>query len=105
MNGKPPMSQSQLVEKVYAMTLEIEEAAQLSDWRRAASVTDERSPLLHRIDAAQDAASLELIQRIRALDVARLETARTAQSELSQEYHAAVAGMSAARQYQSMLRY
>jgi flagellar protein FliT len=105
MNDTPHMSQSQLVEHVYAMTLEIEEAAQLSDWRRAASISGERSPLLHSITVAQEPASLELIARIRALDAARIEAARVAQTELTQEYQAAVANMNAARQYQAVARY
>ncbi|WP_322010899.1 flagellar protein FliT [Paraburkholderia sp. J12] len=105
MNANAQMNQAQLVERVYAMTLEIEEAVQLSDWRRASRLTSERSPLLHSIAVGQEPASLELIRRIRALDIARLDAARTAQTELSQEYHAAVAGMNAARQYQSMARY
>jgi flagellar protein FliT len=105
MNESPQMSQSQLVERVYAMTLEIEHAAQLSDWRRAASLSDERSPLLHSITALQEPASLELIARIRALDAARIDAARVAQTELTQEYQAAVANMKAARQYQTMARY
>lgn len=105
MTNTAHMSQSQLVERVYAMTLEIEEAAQLSDWQRAARITDERSPLLHRIAAPQNPAALELIRRIVALDSARLETARAAQAELAQEYHAAIANTNAARQYQTMARY
>lgn len=104
MDDTAHMSQSNLVERVYAITLEIEEAAQISDWRRAACLTDERSPLLHSIGATQEPVSLELIQRIRALDAARLETARVVQTELTQEYHAAVRSMNAARQYQTIAR-
>jgi flagellar protein FliT len=98
------MDQQQLVESVLALTLEIDEAAELSDWQRAAQLTNERSPLLHSISAPQDPSALALIRQIQLLDAARLQSASIAQTELSAEYHTAVGNIKAARQYQRVAR-
>lgn len=92
--------QAQLVERVFALTLEIDEAALLFDWQRAARLTGERSPLLRAITTPQEPAALALIRRIQSMDTARLEQARIAQAELAAEYRGAMANANAARQYQ-----
>jgi flagellar protein FliT len=103
-DARQRMNQQQLVESVFALTLEIDEAAELSDWQRAAQLTNDRSPLLHAITAPQDPSALELIRKIQVLDAARLNTATIAQTELSAEYHTAVGNIKAARQYQRVAR-
>jgi flagellar protein FliT len=96
--------QTQLVTQVYELTLEIEAAAQLSDWQRAARLASERSPMLHAISATQALPSLALIRRIQTLDAVRLAEARAAQAELAAEYRTAIAAVGAARQYQQVSR-
>jgi flagellar protein FliT len=96
--------QTQLVTQVYELTLEIDTAAQLSDWQRAARLASERSPMLHAISATESPPSLALIRRIQALDAVRLAEARVAREELDAEYRAAVAAVGAARQYQQVAR-
>jgi flagellar protein FliT len=96
--------QTQLVTQVYDLTLEIETAAQLSDWQRAARLARERSPMLHAISATQAPQSLALIRRIQTLDAVRLAKARVTQEELAAEYRTAIAAVGAARQYQQVGR-
>jgi flagellar protein FliT len=100
MNQTPQRTnQKELVERVFALTREIDEAAELSDWRRAARLTEERSPLLHAITAQQEPAALALIRQIQDRDAARLHEAAVARTELTAEYRAAIGGVKAATQY------
>ncbi|WP_322103807.1 flagellar protein FliT [Paraburkholderia sp. J41] len=98
-------TQLQRVERVLALTVEIEEAAALSDWERAARVTEERSPLLRSIAATDDPAILARIRRIQDLDAARLRDAHLAQSQLSAEFGGAVSNIRAASLYQRVARF
>ncbi|WP_027793039.1 hypothetical protein [Paraburkholderia acidipaludis] len=97
--------QTQLVNQVYELTLEIETAVQLSDWQRAARLALERSPMVHAITAVQSPAALALIRAIQAFDAARVETARAAREALARSYQQAWTSVGAAQQYQRVARF
>jgi flagellar protein FliT len=96
------MDQTQLVERVYELTLAIGHAASLADWQEAARLADVRSPLLMSIRAQQTAASLELIRRIQSLDNALMQDAKGSRDEMETEYHAAMQRSRSASQYHRM---
>jgi hypothetical protein len=99
------MEQAQLLERVLALTQEIDEATRIADWQRAAHLSEQRSPLVHSITAPQPPSGLALVRRIQALDEATLQSAKLASSELAAEYHAATKNVQAARQYQRVARF
>lgn len=91
--------QAQLIQRVLELTEAISQAGQLADWQLAARLAEERSPLVHSIEAQQDPAALALIRRIQAIDSALMDTARVTEAELTKEFHAAIGRASAAQQY------
>ncbi|CAH2900028.1 MAG: Adenosylhomocysteinase (EC [uncultured Paraburkholderia sp.] len=94
------MEQSALIEKVLALTGEIEHAAALADWPEAARLAELRSPLIMSLDAQQVQGSLDVIRSIVARNDAIFADAQTTQVELQAEYTAAMRRASAANQYQ-----
>ncbi len=96
--------QTQLVNQVYELTLEIETAVQLADWQSAARLALERSPMVRAITAVQSPAALALIRNIQALDAARVTTVRAARETLARAYQQAQSSVGAARQYQRVAR-
>lgn len=94
------MEQSALIEKVLALTGEIEHAAALADWPEAARLAELRSPLIMSLDAQQVQGSLDVIRSIVARNDAIVADAQTTQVELQAEYMAAMRRVSAANQYQ-----
>jgi flagellar protein FliT len=82
--------QVQLVERVFELTQAMEHAVNLADWRHAARLGEERSPLLQSIQANQQPRSRELVRRIQAIGDAILRDASRAQSELASEYRGAM---------------
>ncbi|MCC8402170.1 flagellar protein FliT [Paraburkholderia sp. MMS20-SJTN17] len=98
------MNQPELVERVLSMTREIEQAASLADWPKAARLTEARSPLLMSLTADQEPAALDKIREIRAIDAALLADAEITQKELRIEFEAAIGRTRAAGQYQRMAR-
>jgi flagellar protein FliT len=93
------MSQKELVERVFELTQAIADASQIADWQRAARLAEERSPLVHSLEAEQDPAAMALIRRIQTMDDTLLNEARTTQTELSDEFNAAMRRTNAAQQY------
>ena len=98
------MNQTELIERLLAMTREIEQAASLADWPEAARLTDARSPLLMSLSADQEPAALEMVRRIQEIDAALLADAETTQSELHTEFEAAIGRTKAAGEYQRIAR-
>ncbi|AXF15865.1 flagellar protein FliT [Paraburkholderia caledonica] len=94
------MEQSALIEKVLALTGEIEHAAALADWPEAARLAELRSPLIMSLDAQQVQGSLDVIRSIVARNDAIVADAQTTQVELQAEYTAAMRRVSVANQYQ-----
>lgn len=102
--GAHNVNQTELVERVLAITREIEQAASLADWPEAARLTEARSPLLMSLTADQEPAALEMIRQIRATDAALLADAGTTQTELHTEFEAAIGRTKAAGEYQRVAR-
>jgi flagellar protein FliT len=96
------MDQTQLVERVYELTLSIGHSASLADWQEASRLADVRSPLLMSIRAQQTPASLELIRRIQSLDHALMQDAKVSRDGLETEYHVAMQRTRSASQYHRM---
>lgn len=96
--------QTRLVNEVYALTLEIDTAVNVSDWQRAAQLAAERSPKVHAIAPVQSPAALALIRSIQTLDAARRATVRAARGQLSEQYRQSKTSVGAARQYLKMAR-
>jgi flagellar protein FliT len=91
--------QVQLVERVFALTQEMEQAANIADWQRAAQLGEERSPLLQSIRANQQPRSLELVRRIQMIGDAIQRKAALAQSELVAGYRGAMDRTRAVKAY------
>lgn len=98
------MKQTELVERVLAITRHIEQAASLADWPEAARLTEMRSPLLMSLAADQEPAALDMIRQIQAIDAALLADAAVTQNELHIEFEAAIGRTKAAGEYQRMAR-
>lgn len=96
------MDQTRLVEQVLALTEEIDQAARIADWQRAARLSEQRSPLLMSFAPAQSPEAMTLIRRIQALDDGTLREVRTAQSELASEFRSAMDRTNAANRYNSV---
>lgn len=94
------MQQSALIEKVLALTEDIEHAAALADWPEAARLAEIRSPLIMSLSATDVQASADAIRSIIARNAAIFADAQTTQVELEAEYTAAMRRVSAANQYQ-----
>jgi flagellar protein FliT len=80
------MEQAALVERVVALTGEIEHAAALDNWVEAARLTEVRSPLLMSLSARQPPAALEAIRSLMTRNAALLANAQSSQAELQAEF-------------------
>ncbi|MGF6442750.1 flagellar protein FliT [Paraburkholderia youngii] len=102
--GAHNLNQMDLVERVLAITREIEQAVSLADWPQAARLTEARSPLLISLTADQEPAALDMIRQIQAADAVLLADAETTQTELRIEFEAAIGRATAAGEYQRVAR-
>jgi flagellar protein FliT len=93
------MDQNTLVERLLAMTLDIEHAAAMANWQEAARLTEVRSPLFAHLTKEQDAVSMQKIDRLRAIDAAVAANAKTTQVELQVEYNDAMRKAQGASKY------
>lgn len=94
------MEHTALIEKVLALTSEIERAAALADWPEAARLAEIRSPLIMSLGTEDVHGSADAIRSIIARNAALFADAQTTQVELEAEYTAAMRRVSAANQYQ-----
>ncbi|PLZ01905.1 flagellar protein FliT [Burkholderia sp. WAC0059] len=92
-------AQAKLVEQVLELTLAMEHATHMQDWRGAARLARKRSPLLMSLSRNQTPASLEHIERIRTVTGTIAKEAEVAMAGLSAEFQAAKARSSAALKY------
>lgn len=97
------MEQSALIEKVLALTSEIEHAAALADWPEAARLAEIRSPMIMSLDAQQVQGSLDAIRSIVERNDAIFADAHITQSELHIEFKATI-GRTKAAEYQKIDR-
>jgi flagellar protein FliT len=97
--------QTQLVQQVFELTRDIEQAVSLADWRRAAAIAEQRSPLLMSIAAQQEPAALAMIRRIQTADEATLADARQSKAALETEYREAMNRTQSVSQYHRVARF
>jgi hypothetical protein len=88
------------IERAWALTKAIEQAAAAGEWAAAAALANERSPLLMSLQAPQPAAALDILRRIHAIDRQIVADAQTARSAIDTEYQAAMQTIRCANAYQ-----
>ncbi|MDN7968799.1 flagellar protein FliT [Burkholderia multivorans] len=98
------MDQYQLIGRLNALTDDIEHAASMADWTEAARLAEVRSPLVMALTANQPPEGLATIRRIQASNERIFAEAHLAQSELADEYHAAMGRVQAVGEYHDMAR-
>ncbi|MFX1716206.1 flagellar protein FliT [Paraburkholderia sp. A1RO-5L] len=78
------------IERIWQLTKAMEQAAAVGEWERAAQLVSERSPLIMSLSAPQSPAVLDVLDRVRVIDSQIDAAAKSAQSDLSAEYSAAM---------------
>ncbi|SAL19777.1 Flagellar protein FliT [Caballeronia turbans] len=99
------MNQDALVEQLFALTKDMEAAATLADWPRAAELDAARTPLLRALTREQGPQALAKIREIQGIDAAVLAHASAIRTGLATEYHAAMTRVNAANRYQQGARF
>jgi flagellar protein FliT len=97
--------QDALVERLFALTKDMETAAILADWPRVAELDAARTPLLRALTREQSPQALATIREIQGIDAAVLAEATATRSELATEYHSAMKRVNAASRYQQGARF
>ncbi|WP_269503700.1 flagellar protein FliT [Burkholderia sp. IMCC1007] len=98
------MEQHELIERLNALTDDIEHAASMADWAEAARLAEVRSPLLTTLTANQPPEGLAAVRRIQASNERIFAEAHLAQRELADEYQAAMGRVQAVSEYHDMAR-
>ncbi|WGY68563.1 flagellar protein FliT [Burkholderia cepacia] len=98
------MEQHELIERLNALTDDIEHAASMADWIEAARVAEARSALVMALTANLSPEGLATIRRIQASNDRVFAGAHLAQRELTDEYHAAMGRVQAVSEYHDMAR-
>jgi len=98
------MQANPVLDAIWRLTKDIEQAAAVGEWERAASLALERTPLIHQLSASQPATALEMIRAIQKIDQAVMQQAGIAQQEMGAEYATAMKSVRGASQYQAVAR-
>ncbi len=98
------MDQSVVIQKVLALTGEIEHAAALADWPQAARLAETRSSFVMSLRAPQSPAALKAIREIMTRDAAILSDAHTTQTDMQAELAQAMGRANSVSQYHSVAR-
>ncbi|NLP60329.1 flagellar protein FliT [Paraburkholderia sacchari] len=93
------------IERIRQFTKDIEQAAAVGEWERAAQLASERSPLLMSLPVQQSAGALATLREIQAIDLRVAQAAQAAQESLSTEYRTAMQATSNANQYQRIAQF
>ncbi|MFM0053760.1 flagellar protein FliT [Caballeronia grimmiae] len=96
------MDQIDLLSRVWTLTEAIEHAAAIADWPTAASLAEQRSPLLMSVSGCQSSDAMAVINRIRATDAVIMANAELTRRELQAEFQEALRYSNAAHQYQQV---
>jgi hypothetical protein len=92
------------IERIWRMTKDLELAAAVGDWARAARLADERTPLLTALGAQPPHEVMARLRSIYEIDSRIVEAARDAHQELGAEYQANMQASRNAARYLSMAR-
>lgn len=93
------------IDQIWRITKDIEHAAAVGEWERAAQLADERSPLLMSLHSALPPATLDTLRDVQAIDAAVAQAAQNAQHALNAEYRAAMQATRNAGAYQTVAQY
>lgn len=98
------MEQHELIERLNALTDDIEHATAMADWVEVARLAKVRSPLIMALTANQPPEGIAAIRRIQANNERVVANAHRAQRELTGEYHVAMGRVQAVGEYHDMAR-
>ncbi|QGZ55923.1 flagellar protein FliT [Paraburkholderia acidiphila] len=93
------------IDRIWQITKDIEQAAAVGDWEKAAELANERSPLLMSLSAQQAGAALDVLKQVHAIDTRIATEAESAQSALSAEYRCAMQATRNVNQYQRVAQF
>ncbi|CAM2149028.1 MULTISPECIES: flagellar protein FliT [Paraburkholderia] len=99
------MQNASTIERIWAMTKDLEQAAAVGEWERATQLAMERSPLLMSLGAQPPQEFMARLRMIHEIDARIVEAARSAQVALGSEYQASMQASRNAGRYLSMARY
>lgn len=98
------IEQAGLVDRIVALTGDIEHAAALDNWVEASRLAEVRSPFLMSLSARQSPAALEALRSVIARDAAVIANAQHSQAALRVEFNAAMGRSKAVGMYQQTAR-
>ncbi|TDQ89875.1 flagellar protein FliT [Paraburkholderia silvatlantica] len=93
------------IDRIWRITKDIEQAAAVGEWEKAAELANERSPLLMSLSAKQTGAALDVLKQVHAIDARVAAAAESAQSTLSAEYRSAIQATRNVNQYQRVAQF
>ncbi|HEY4802726.1 MAG TPA: flagellar protein FliT [Paraburkholderia sp.] len=93
------------IDRIWQITKDIEQAAAVGDWEKAAGLANERSPLLMSLSAKQTGAALDVLKQVHAIDARVAIEAQSAQSALSAEYQTAMQATRNVNLYQRVAQF
>ncbi|MEM5317083.1 flagellar protein FliT [Paraburkholderia sp. JHI869] len=98
------IEQTVLVDRIVALTGDIEHAAALDDWIEASRLVEARSPFLMSLSARQSPAALAALRSVIARDAAVMASAQHSQGALRVEFNAAMGRSKAVGMYHQTAR-
>ncbi|MEM5400572.1 flagellar protein FliT [Paraburkholderia unamae] len=93
------------IDRIWQITKDIEQAAAVGEWEKAAELANERSPLLMSLSAKQTGAALDVLKQIHAIDTRVAAAAQSAQNTLGAEYRSAMQATRNVNQYQRVAQF
>ncbi|WP_321937051.1 flagellar protein FliT [Paraburkholderia sp. J8-2] len=93
------------IDRIWQITKDIEQAAAVGEWEKAAELANERSPLLMSLAPKQTGAALDVLKQVHAIDMRIAEAAQSAQTALSAEFRTAIQATRNVNQYQRVAQF
>ena len=93
------------IDRIWQITKDIEQAAAVGEWEKAAELANERSPLLMSLSAKQTGAALDVLKQVHAIDARVAAVAESAQNTLSAEYRSAMQATRNVNLYQRVAQF
>lgn len=93
------------IERIWQITKDIEQAAAVGEWEKAAELANERSPLLMSLSEKQTGTALDVLKQVHAIDTRVAAVAQSAQHALSAEFRTAMQATRNVNQYQRVAQF
>jgi flagellar protein FliT len=93
------------IDRIWQITKDIEQAAAVGEWEKAAELANVRSPLVMSLSAKQTGAALDVLKQVHSINTRIAAEAASAQSALSAEYRAAMQATRNVNQYQRVAQF